>query len=535
MYAYQLENNPYPSSPTPTEKDARILGGKRHKEAKSAILECIKELCNKVGGRDSNDGDFRVITLIQDVGSGKTHLALHIKNLQSRHSTVCTFLDLSTISPKTIPSLYNVIIKGFENEFFVQLRTKLVEYIRDRAEQGDNSAKKALDYSFMNKLSGLTIKQKVEEIISGKASISAENLKKFLVQWFNYSESNLIRNIITNSFDTVTNLEELLGMMAAISKLTHRFLSKIVLYEIDEFDGNQDSIEFVKGIINAHLPASVVLLISTPSGYAEIQGKSPSVFDRLEKANYKIDLVGSNSREELLEIVLEYIKHNDKKGKFTQKTQEELDEKIRVLYDEFPEFRSVRSIINILYHAMEKSAELDLEKIDETAIDETIKHTYPGLKVRGSIMAVPISDFISIRRTCEDESTGTQLKRAVTNLVNFAHEMGNIGKLEKQNQPLDVVYQDPYGSKIGIAVVINENHAKNFEEISNISKSSALVDKLVILTNSNLPSSESTIIVNVDKSKMVDLLYFNNRYTDRKIGSSDNEKVQMLARTVNII
>ncbi|MGI0028046.1 MAG: hypothetical protein ACREAD_09445, partial [Nitrosopumilaceae archaeon] len=279
----------------------------------------------------------------------------------------------------------------------------------------------------------------------------------------------------------------------------------------------------------------VVLLISTPSGYAEIQSKSPSVFDRLEKANYKIDLAGSNSQEELLEIVLEYIKHNDKKGKFTQKIQGELDEKIRVLYDEFPEFRSVRSIINILYHAMEKSAELDLEKIEEIAIDETIKHTYPGLKVHGSIMAVPISDFISIRRTCEDESTETQLKNAVTNLVNFSHEMGNIGKLEKQNHPLDVVYQDPYGSKIGIAVVINENHAKNFEEISNISKSSALVDKLVILTNSNLPSSESTIIVNVDKSKMVDLLYFNNRYADHKIGSSDNEKVQMLARTINII
>jgi len=535
MYAYQLESNPYPSSPTPTEKDARILGGKRHKEAKSAILECIKELNTKVGGRDSNDGDFRVITLIQDVGSGKTHLALHIKHLQSRHNTVCTFLDLSTISPKTMSSLCNAIIKGFENEFFVQLRTKLVEYIRDRAEQGDNSAKKTLDYSFMNKLSGMTIKQKAEDLISGKASVSIENLKKFLVQWFNYYESNLIRNIITNSFDTVQNLEELLGMMAAISKLSHRFLNKIVLYEIDEFDGNQESIEFVKGIINAHLPASILLLISTPSGYAEIQGKNHSVFDRLEKANYKIDLAGSNSQEELLEIVLEYIKHNDKKGKFTQKTQDELAEKIRVLYDEFPEFRSVRSIINILYHAMEKSAELDLEKIDETAIDESIKHTYPGLKVRGSIMAIPISDFITLRRTCDGESTGLQLKRAVANLANFAHEMGNIGKLEKQNQPLDVIYQDPYGSKIGIAVVVNENHTKNYEEISNISKSSALVDKLVILTNSNIPSSESTTIVNVDKSKMVDLLYFNNKYTDHKIATLDNEKAQMLAKTVSII
>ena len=387
----------------------------------------------------------------------------------------------------------------------------------------------------MNKLSGITIKQKAEDVISGKATVSVENLKKFLVQWFNYHESNLIRNIITNSFDTVANLEELLGMISAVSKLTHRFLNKIILYEIDEFDGNQDSIEFVKGIINAHLPASVLLLISTPSGYAEIQGKNPSVFDRLEKANYKIDLAGSNSQEELLEIVLEYIKHNDKKGKFTQKTQDELAEKIRILYDEFQEFRSVRSIINILYHAMEKSAELDLEKIDETAIDETIKHTYPGLKVRGSIMAVPISDFITIRRTCDGESTGQQLKRAVANLANFAHEMGNIGKLEKQNHALDVVYQDPYGSKIGIAVVVNENHTKNFEEISNISKSSALVDKLVILTNSNLPSSESTTIVNVDKSKMVDLLYFNSKYTNHKIATSDNEKAQMLARTINIL
>lgn len=535
MYAYELDNNPYPSSPTPTEKDARVLGGKRHKEAKSAILECIKELSQKVTGRDSNDGDFRVITLIQDVGSGKTHLALHVRNMQSRHNTVCTFLDLSTISPKTMTSLYNALIKGFENDFFIHLRTSLIEYVRDRAEQGDNSAKKALNYTFSNKLTGVTIKEKADDIISGKASISVENLNKFLVQWFNHYESTIIRSVITNSFDSVENLDELLGRIAAISKLTHRFLGKIVFYEIDEFDGNTDSIEFVKAIINAHLPASVLLLISTPSGYAEIQRINPSVFDRLEKANYKIDLAGSNSVEELTEIVLEYIKYNDKKGKFKQKEQEELTEKIRVLYDEFPDFRSVRSIINILYHAAEKSAELDLEKIDETAIDETIRHTYPGLKVRGSIMDVPISDFIKIRRNCNAEDAGAQLKKAVTNLVNFAHEMGNIGKLEKQNQPLDIIYQDPYGTKVGIAVVINQNHAKNFEEISNVSKSSALVDKLIILTNANVPSSGSATVVNVDKSKMVDLIYFNNKYTDHKIASSDNEKAQMLAKTVSII
>src|SRR2546425_11855681 len=385
MYAYGLEINPYPSSPTPTEKDAKILGGRRHKEAKSAILECIKELNEKVRGREAATGDFRVITVIQDVGSGKTHLALHIKNLKGRHNTECSFVDLSTISPKTISSIYNAILKGFENEFFVQLRVKFLEYLRERAEQGDNFAKKAIEYSFVNKLSGLTIREKVEDVLRGKQSVSVENLNKFLIQRFNHFESTFIRSVITNSFASIGNLEELIGMMSSISKLTQRFLGKIVLFEVDEFDGNKDSIEFVKGIINAHIPASILLLISTPSGYIEVQNANPSVFDRLEKANYKIDLVGSNSKEELAEIAVEYIKHNDKNDRFGSKEQEELSEKIQLLCDQFPEFRNVRSLINILYHTMEKSDELELQEIDESAIDDAIKQTYPGLKVRGSI------------------------------------------------------------------------------------------------------------------------------------------------------
>ncbi|MDR3782827.1 MAG: hypothetical protein P4K92_05940, partial [Candidatus Nitrosotalea sp.] len=160
MYPYHLQQNPYPSSPTPTEKDAKILGGRRHKEAKAAVLECIRELNRKVEGRSAENGDFRVITVVQDVGSGKTHLALHVKSLKGRYNAECSYVDLSTISPKTIPGIYDAILKGFDNEFFVQLRTKFLNYLRENAEQGDNAAKKALDYTFVNKLTGMTIKEK---------------------------------------------------------------------------------------------------------------------------------------------------------------------------------------------------------------------------------------------------------------------------------------------------------------------------------------------------------------------------------------
>lgn len=533
MYAYGLENNPYPSSPTPTEKDAKILGGKRHKEAKSAIVECIKELNSKVQGRDSADNDFRTITIIQDVGSGKTHLALHIKNLKGRYNAECSYVDLSTISPKTIPSIYNSIIQGFDNDFFVQLRTKFLTYIQERAEQGDNYAKKAVNYTMMNRITGLTIKEKVEDVISGKERISIENLKQFLTQRFSYHESILVRSIITNSFENIQNLEELIGIISAIARLGHRFLGKILILEVDEFDGNKDSIEFVKGIINSHLPGCVLLLIATPSGYAEIQSTNPSVFDRLEKANYKIDLAGSNSKEELAEIAVEYIKHNDKHGKFGSISEGELTDKLQVLYEEFPEFRSVRSLINILYHTMEKSQESGLDKIDEEMIDEAVKQIYPGLRVRGSIMNIPISDFIAIKKICKESYSENDFKEAINNLTNLAQEMGSICKLEKQNLPLDIVYQDPFGAKVGV-VIVTDSDKENLDQISNISKS-ALVDKLIVLTSRKIPSPYNATVVNVDKSKTIDLLYFNNKYNEKKIAETDNERAGMLAKTLCII
>ena len=65
----------------------------------------------------------------------------------------------------------------------------------------------------------------------------------------------------------------------------------------------KESIEFVKAVINAHIPAAALMLIFTPSSYNEIRQANASVFDRLEKANYKVDLAGSNTYGEILDII----------------------------------------------------------------------------------------------------------------------------------------------------------------------------------------------------------------------------------------
>ena len=532
-YPYGLKANPYPSSPTPTEQDAKILGGTRHIEAKDAITGCISDLYKKITRKNSTDSDFRVITLVQDVGSGKTHLALHVKTLKTRQDIVTTYVDLSTISPKTNESIYNALIRGFSRELFSELKLKFLMQICDKAQKGDQLAKKALGYGIIDKLKGITIKQKAEDIIYDKQSAPKEQLERYLAVNYDSHEAVLVKNVIFNSFDKITNLDDLLGRITAISKFSHNLLGKVILIELDELDSQEGAMEFVKSLINAHIPASVLLLITTPSAYLDIQRANASVFDRLEKANYKIDLAGANAVDELIEIAIEYIKEADKTEKFNKKEQHDLAAKIHVLCDEFPEFRNVRSIINILNHAVEVANSLSAAEITEAVIDETVRHTYPGLKIRGSIMEVPISEFIKIKRSTG--ATESQIKQALANLVNYAHDLGNISKASKTNPSFDVVFSDPLGAKIGITVVMDDNHAKNFETISNVLKSSAFVDKLVILTNTSVPQSSQATIVTMDKSKLIDLLYFSNQYAAHKLDEPETEKVKMLAKTICVI
>jgi hypothetical protein len=319
-------------------------------------------------------------------------------------------------------------------------------------------------------------------------------------------------------------------MLSSLSSLTHRFLGKIIIFEIDELDGNRDSTDFIKGVINAHLPASVFLLIATPSGYLEIQNTNPSVFDRLEKANYKIDLAGSNSKDELSEIITEYIQHN-KTSKLSSEDQKELKEKIQVMYDEFSEFRNVRSIINILYHSMERANQLNSTKIDDVVIDEAIRQTYPGLRVKGSIMDIPISDFLTIRRNGFQNING--IKKAIKSLTVYAQDTGTIKKLDKQNLLLDAIYEDNFGSKVGLSVIADELGIPDLDKLSDLSK--GVVDKLVVLTNKKIQVPYNATLVNLDKSKIIDLMYFNDKYDKQKITEQDSQRIELLTKTLCMV
>src|SRR6476660_1564973 len=123
MYPYNLHVNPLPTSTTPSMKIANILGCTRHRESLNSIKNCIHDLYIKsIDNSSSKDELFKIITVIQDIGSGKTHLSLHLKILQEvSDKAIISYIDLSQVHPREIDNVFSAIMKGFDDEYFKEI------------------------------------------------------------------------------------------------------------------------------------------------------------------------------------------------------------------------------------------------------------------------------------------------------------------------------------------------------------------------------------------------------------------------------
>ncbi|MGA8916107.1 MAG: hypothetical protein WB474_08980 [Nitrososphaeraceae archaeon] len=543
MYPYFLNINPYPSSPTPALVDSRILGGNTHKQARTAILSCIEDLYSKLGSNPT-DKDFRLITMIQDVGSGKTHLALHIRGLpELSTNTVTSYVDLSRVSPRDIYNTYESILSGFSNEDVITMREAIISMLSFKAEKNVGPARKIFKYGLSDRIAGKSFSDKARLVLQGKETMNYDYVDEVLRDEFSEIQIDLIKGIVGDKFRrdsaNVRTLEGVINSLSAIANLNFRLLNKLTIFQFDEFDSNKETLEIIKALINAHIPSSLLMLIMTPASYNEIKKENASVFDRMEKANYKIDLAGSNTVTELLDIIFEYIRHYDKINNFTPEHENELASRIRVIYDEFPEFRNVRSILNILYHATENAARTNSFTIDEQSIDDTIKRNYPGLKIRGSLMDVPLSEFIRIRKnSMSSDALESNVRDAIKNLLAYTTQTGSVTGVNIDNiigNSIDAVYNDNYGTKIAVAVVVNKDHSKALAQISSAAKSLSLVDRLVVLTNTGTAVGENgTTVVNMDKGKLIDLIYFNDKFKNEELLKDDLEKAVVLAKSMKL-
>lgn len=541
MYPYNLNKNPFPSSPTPNLDDAQILGGKRHKEARNSIFSCIKELEKNKESSSSLD-KFRIITVIQDVGSGKTHLTLNIKISKIKENTTISYLDLSQVYPKTIPSIYQSLINGFHSDYLYNLKKELLYYISDKTKDNNKISKKIFKLGYFESLTGKGIDHKILQILEGNLEPDLGYIDSFLSNNYNKNEISIIKKIILDQFEDKESITliDMINRLSIISKLNLQFFNKLSLYQFDEFDNNSEILSFIKALINAHIPNTVLMLILTPASYLKISSEDSSVFDRLEKANYKIDLAGSNSFEEISNIVLEYIKFYNNNTAISYKAQMELLSKIKILYDDF-DFRNIRSILNIMYNAFETAQDKNITFINEQVLDDTLQKTYPGVRIKGSIMDISISDYIKVKNQIDSvDDINIEIVESLRTLIKYLNKCEIKCKYEDYlpTNEINVVYKDYNGSTSQIAMFLNTStstgltslvnkdlvsSSKNFKKYPNVWKNN----------NDNNDANQYSSI-NLDHSKIVDLLYMRNIIHQNLNTSDDYNKIVLLAKSINM-
>jgi hypothetical protein len=542
MYPYNLTENPFPSAPTPGVSDTLLLGGKRHKKSKASVISCLEDMGKKIR-EDHDSKQFRLVTVIHDVGSGKTHLALHLRTCNElSDKAIVSFTDMSQLYPRTINNFYKGMITGFHRHIIDGLRSAILNYLREKAES-DNKAKKIFKYSIWDKIKATSLGHKTQLVLKNKLSHDELALQEVLAEEFSAVEIAIIQSIISDKLAfqhaKVNSLEEIILNVCAFAKLTLLFLNRITVFEIDEFDTDIHSMDILKALINAHVPSALLLLVLTPSAYYEIRNTNVSLFDRLEKANYKIDLAGTNTLDEISDIVLEYMNSGIGVKAMNNREQEDLLAKIKILYDEFPDFRNIRSMINVMYHAVEYAAKNGSQLIDEQSLDEMLTTVYPGLRLRDSIMAVPLSEFMKIARESKDvEKIKSSVELAINALLNCANDSGravNTAPLQKNGNFIDVTYDDFVGKKTAVEISINEESCPEFERPVDRLSSDHVADNLTIFSNKNIENRQRTYAsVTIDRHKLVDLIYFNKMYKDNQMHEDDMERALALGRSIKL-
>ena len=543
MYPYNLALNPFPSAPTPGESDTLLLGGRRHKEAKLAVISCIEDLTKKIH-EDHGSKQFRLVTIVHDVGSGKTHLALHLRGCRELlDKAIVSFSDISQLYPRTTKGIYKAMIGGFSKNYINEIRYAILHHLRQRAEADDDKkARKIFRYTMWDKMKSTSLEKKMQLIMDNKTSYDETALKETLADHFSTLEIYMIQSILSNRFlsnhTEAISLEETIINLSVLAKINFIFLNRISVFELDEFDSDGHSMDILKALINAHLPSTLLLLVLTPSAYEQIRNTNLPLYDRLEKANYKIDLAGSNTLDEISGIILEYIDGAQKNSPLSISERDDLLAKIKILYDEFPDFRNIRSMINVMYHAIEYSEKCSSGMIDEQILDQTIATVYPGLRLRDNIMDVSVSEFMKIASESKNnEVIKNRVGEAVNALINCASNNGKVvgtSFSQDSGKSIDVSFVDFSGKKTDVEVSIDRSDVTSFETKPGTDIKVAVARSATFSNDTSMENVQQSSYVTIDRHKLVDLLYFGNKYYGNQIGQDDIEKAMVLGKSIKL-
>ncbi|MCP8321436.1 MAG: hypothetical protein H3Z52_10940 [archaeon] len=544
-YPYELKINPFSHVPTPSLTSAKVLGGRRWKEVKERILICVNELKESML-RGQND--FMIVNIVGPLGTGKTHLALHMKTLKDEFE--CAYIDLTRIEPKDLQSIYLAIVKELGNDFFHELHNRLILNLGERAEMNDKSAKKVLKIGIIDRIIGRRPINIAKEIIEKKRSINVDALKEVFPELDDDVFESVLNIISENSgwFLEAKDFNEALKKLKGFTRVSCS-LGRVLLIEIDEISTNKSLMDGLKAIINEK-PSGVVLVTILRSGTEmEMVNADPSLADRLKKAPFTYFLSQPDDPEEIWDIIKEYLKFHN--AIISEEDGEALKSLIKYAHIEFG-MNEIRELLALMREALELAK--GSERISEDHLIGAIIRIRPTSELRGSMMHIPIPDYLRIIKTSTKtyEEISDNMTRAIRDLGRYLFMRDAIfyahGASRRIDTPggsrsfrlADVYLEEKDGKKIVVNVKMTEKDCLTKQEIEDTLDivEHGRIDQAIILTNAayskDLEHPKLIFAKIGDKRSIADYIYFSEKFQTNRLNEEDEKNVIRLAKCLGV-
>ncbi|MGQ9719610.1 MAG: hypothetical protein ACUVWK_07235, partial [Nitrososphaerales archaeon] len=249
------------------------------------------------------------------------------------------------------------------------------------------------------------------------------------------------------------------------------------------------------------------------------------------------------------DIIREYLKFHS--AIITEEDGEALRNLIRYAYDEVG-MTEIRELLALMREALELAK--GSNRIGDEHLIGAIIRIRPNAELKGSIMRIPIPDYLRIIRTSMKtlDETSYGLTRAIRDLgrylfirdaIFYAH--GASRRIDtpggsKSFRLADAYFEEKDGRKIAVNVKLTEKECLTKQEIDDTLEivEHGRVDQAIVLTNAaysrDLEHPKLVFEKMTDRRSIADYLYFSEKFQAGRLTENDEKNAIRLAKCLGV-
>ena len=425
MGPYGIERNPFPVQPVADPSLAGILAGERWRRARDGIIG-VMEKCRH--------GEFAVITVSGPVGTGKTHLLLHVKHLADSGRIPWAYVHYADLSrsPDLGPALAETL-SGAVGSLRDRVRRGLCRILEEKAASGSREAERALGLGLLERIRGRGLSEAAErmasrpelsreaaDLLSGELGVPAG----FLAELWSGRISPL--RVLGWSIEQLTLLSRVLERLGLVSALA-----------VDELGPDGEILSQLRGLINAKISSFSLLVALQPETSRRLRERDPALWDRLVRGSARFELSHPRTYREVMEITLGYLEWVG--GRLSPEQERSLERMVKVAFSQLG-FDSLRDFLVLMRHAVDSAMRRGASELEPRDFVEAVEACRPHSVVSDSVSGMTFSEMARIMFEVlpDPRRASEEMGAAVREVTRVLHSAGIASRWQDRRVRLEV-------------------------------------------------------------------------------------------------